>query len=92
MKNILIIDGSNLLCQMFFGMPSRIINKQGKAIQGTLGFVAALIKMIKRIQPQNVLVLFDAEKENERNELLPDYKANRPDLRLGIKKTPYSLR
>ncbi len=80
MKTILIIDGSNLLCQMFFGMPSRIVNKRGKAIQGTLGFIAALIKIIKRTQPSNVLVVFDAEKENERCELLPDYKANRPDL------------
>ena len=26
MKKLLIIDGSNLLFQMFFGMPSRIVN------------------------------------------------------------------
>lgn len=41
----LLVDGSNLLYQMFFGMPARIINKDGKAIQGTLGFVGALIKI-----------------------------------------------
>lgn len=27
---LLIVDGHNLLFQMFFGMPSRIINKVGK--------------------------------------------------------------
>ena len=32
----------NLLFQMFFGMPSRIVNEQGKAIQGTLGFVECM--------------------------------------------------
>ena len=36
MDKLLIIDGSNLLFQMFFGMPARIVNSQGKAIQGTL--------------------------------------------------------
>ena len=38
MNRLLIIDGSNLLFQMFFGMPARITNSEGKAIQGTLGF------------------------------------------------------
>ena len=39
---LLLVDGSNLLFQMFFGMPSRIVNEQGKAIQGTLGFVECM--------------------------------------------------
>ena len=47
MDKLLIIDGTNLLFQMFYGMPSRIINKDGKAIQGTLGFIGATIKIIK---------------------------------------------
>ena len=29
-NRILIVDGSNLLFQMFFDMPARIVNKQGK--------------------------------------------------------------
>ena len=76
---LLIIDGSNLLFQMFFGMPSRIINKDGKAIQGTLGFVGALIKIIKMTVPTHVIILFDSETENERVEINADYKANRTD-------------
>lgn len=32
MNRLLIVDGSNLLFQMFFGMPARIVNEQGKAI------------------------------------------------------------
>ena len=39
MEKLLIIDGHNLLFQMFFGMPSRIVGKKGTAIHGTLGFV-----------------------------------------------------
>lgn len=79
MKKLLIVDGHGLLFQMLFGMPSRIVNKHGKAIQGTLGFVGALKKIIYLIQPTHVIVIFDGEHENSRLEIDPDYKANRID-------------
>ena len=49
MDKFLIVDGSNLLFQMFFGMPARIVNGEGKAIQGTLGFIGALLKLYERL-------------------------------------------
>lgn len=79
MNRLLIVDGHNLLFQMFFGMPSRIVNKDGKAIQGTLGFVGALLKMIRKVEPTHVAVLFDGEHQNDRAALEPEYKANRTD-------------
>lgn len=79
MKKLLLVDGCNLLFQMFFGMPARIINKQGKAIQGTLGFVGALLKIIRMTEPTHVAVLFDGESHNPRVDLDADYKANRED-------------
>ena len=59
MQKLLIVDGSNLLFQMFYGMPARIVNRQGKPIQGTLGFVGALLKTVRRFSPSHVVVLFD---------------------------------
>ena len=81
-EKLLIVDGHNLLFQMFFGMPNRIINKDGKAIQGVIGFVGALNKIMKQVQPTHVVVLFDGEHENSRTELLPEYKGNRDDYSL----------
>lgn len=78
-NRILIVDGHNLLFQMFFGMPARIINKDGKAIQGTLGFVGALLKIIRMVEPTYVVVLFDGERHNPRTDLYENYKANRVD-------------
>lgn len=82
MTKLLIVDGMNLLFQMFFGMPSRIVNSKGKAIQGTLGFVGALIRVIKMVKPTHVVVLFDGEHYNARTEISADYKANRIDYSL----------
>lgn len=79
MRRLLIVDGSNLLFQMFFGMPARIVNEQGRAIQGTLGFIGALLKIIRRTEPTHIIVLFDGEHENSRASLDPAYKANRVD-------------
>lgn len=91
MNTLLIVDGSNLLFQMFYGMPSRIVNKDGKGIQGTLGFVGALLKMLRKISPDEVAVLFDGEHYNARKELDADYKANRPDYsEMAEEETPFS--
>lgn len=91
MKKLLLVDGSNLLFQMFFGMPARIINEQGKAIQGTLGFVGALLKIIRKIEPTHVAVLFDGESHNPRNDLDEAYKANREDYsQVAEEENPFS--
>lgn len=90
-NRLLIVDGSNLLFQMFFGMPARIVNKQGKAIQGTLGFTGALLKIIRTIKPTHIAVLFDGEHENKRLQLNTEYKTNRPDYsQVPEEENPYS--
>ena len=91
MEKLLIVDGSNLLFQMFYGMPSRILDGEGKAIQGTLGFVGALLKIIRMVEPTHVAVLFDGPCENERKAMDENYKANRPDYsRMPEEETPFS--
>ena len=79
MKRLLIIDGHNLLFQMFFGMPARIVNKDGIAIHGVIGFVGALNKLICRFKPSHVVALFDSQTHNPRVDILDEYKKNRPN-------------
>ncbi len=91
MRKILLVDGSNLLFQMFYGMPARIFGKGGKAIHGTIGFVGALLKIIRKVKPTHIAVLFDGEHENERKGLDTNYKANRIDYStLPEEEVPFS--
>lgn len=91
MNRLLLVDGHNLLFQMFFGMPARIINEQGKAIQGTLGFVGALLKIIRRVNPTHIAVIFDSQHKNDRSAINSDYKANRVDYsKIPEEKNPFS--
>jgi DNA polymerase-1 len=64
---------------MFFGMPSRIIGKSGQQIQGIVGFVGAVNRLIDMTNASNVAVFFDSATENPRKALLEEYKENRPD-------------
>lgn len=80
MNKLLLVDGHCLLFQMFYGMPARIIGKNGKPIQGTLGFVGAMRKILALVQPTHVAVIFDGETHNPRADLDADYKANREDF------------
>ena len=80
MNKLLLVDGHCLLFQMFYGMPARIIGKNGKPIQGTLGFVGAMRKILALVQPTHVAVIFDGETHNPRADLDADYKANRDDF------------
>lgn len=90
-NKILIVDGSNLLFQMFFGMPSRIIGRNGKPIQGTLGFIGALLKTIRSVVPTHVIVIFDGEHPNVRVNIDSEYKANRIDYSETLEEeTPFS--
>ena len=90
-NRLLIVDGSNLLFQMFYGIPARIVNSQGKPIHGTLGFIGALLKTIRRIEPTHLAVLFDGEHENVRAAIQSDYKANRTDYsKMPEEETPFS--
>ena len=77
MENILIIDGNNLLFQMFYGMPSKIYNKSGQTIHATIGFISAIQRLIKMIDASKVVVVFDFDGSEERQELYKEYKANR---------------
>ena len=89
--HILLVDGSNLLFQMFYGMPARITGRQGQPIQGTLGFIGALLKVIRKLEPTHLAVLFDGETENPRGQLDENYKANREDFGLlPEEETPFS--
>ncbi|WMM23801.1 5'-3' exonuclease H3TH domain-containing protein [Tissierella sp. MB52-C2] len=79
MERLLLVDGHNLLFQMFYGIPARILGKDNKPIHAIVGFLGALLKIIKNIEPSNIVVIFDGESGSDRVEINPEYKANRMD-------------
>ena len=90
MDRLLLVDGSNLLFQMFYGMPNASPAPDGRDIRGTVGFIGALRKILKMTEPTHVAVLFDGECENARTLADESYKANRPDYsEMAEEETPF---
>lgn len=79
MRKLLLVDGMNLLFQMFFGMPRQIKSSTGKPVHAIYGFAAALFKTLEALNPTHLLIIFDGEAQSKRAEQNPLYKANRID-------------
>jgi DNA polymerase-1 len=79
MNKLLLFDGHNLLCKAFYGLPERLL-ANGRPIQGVVGFLGIMIKIINNIQPTHLLVVFDPEETPARALLYENYKGNRRDF------------
>ena len=90
MKKLLLFDGHNLLCKAFYGLPERLL-PDGKPIQGVIGFLGIMIKIIKKVEPTHILVVFDPEETPARALSYENYKGNRKNFNnVPEKENPFS--
>jgi len=75
-KRLVIIDAANCLYRAFFGIPP-LRAADGFPTNAVFGFAKMLAKVIREEEPDAVAVVFDPPGGSFRNELYPDYKANR---------------
>ena len=76
LKHLYLIDGSGYIFRAFHALPP-LSRPDGTPVGAVLGFTNMLIKLLKDVQPDHIAVVFDSARENFRNEIYPEYKANR---------------
>ncbi|MFC3712342.1 DNA polymerase I [Sphingoaurantiacus capsulatus] len=80
-KHLYLVDGSGFIFRAYHRLPP-LNNPAGTPVNAVYGFTAMLWKLIEDLhgaeEPTHLAVIFDAAKDNFRNELYADYKANRP--------------
>ncbi|MBR0298012.1 MAG: DNA polymerase I [Bacteroidales bacterium] len=75
-----IIDGHALIFRMYYAFAKRpMINSKGADMSILYGFTKYLMEMISREQPTHLAVAFDPPGGTFRNEMYPEYKANRAE-------------
>jgi DNA polymerase-1 len=79
MNRLLLVDGHNLLCKAFYGVPEKIL-ANGRPVQGVIGFISITVKIIRDMEPTHILVVFDPEEQPSRAKLYSPYKQNRQDF------------
>jgi DNA polymerase-1 len=78
-KPLILVDGSSYLFRAFHALPP-LTNSQGEPTGAIFGVVNMLRKLIDEYGPDYMAVVFDAPGGSFRNELYPEYKANRPPM------------
>jgi len=75
---IYLVDGSGYIFRAFHALPP-LTRSDGVQIGAVLGFTNMLIKLLREQNPDYLVVIFDAARENFRNQIYPAYKANREE-------------
>lgn len=75
--NLVLIDGSSYLFRAYHALPS-LSNSQGEPTGAIVGVVNMLRKLMQEFAPYYMAVVFDAPGPTFRDQIAPDYKAQRP--------------
>ena len=80
MKNkILLLDSNSLLHRAYHALPP-MRTTNGMCTGAIYGFLSILLKLIKEQKPTHIAAAFDVHGGTFRNELYPEYKANRSPM------------
>ncbi|MGD8913529.1 MAG: 5'-3' exonuclease H3TH domain-containing protein, partial [Candidatus Thiodiazotropha sp.] len=74
-----LVDGSSYLFRAYHALPD-LSNSQGEATGAIVGVLNMLRRLISDFDPTYMVVIFDAPGGSFRNEIYPEYKANRPPM------------
>jgi len=79
-----LIDGSGYIFRAFYALPPLTRKSDGMPVGAVSGFCNMLYKFLyetkkTEIKPTHIAVIFDSARKNFRNEIYPDYKANRSE-------------
>lgn len=78
-KKVCLIDGSGYIFRAFYGLPM-MTSPDNTPVNAVYGFSNMFLKLTTRIKCDYCLVLFDAKRQNFRNQIFSDYKGTRPEV------------
>lgn len=78
-KPLVLVDGSSYLFRAFHALPP-LTNSHGEPTGAMHGVLNMLDKLRKDYDPEHMAVVFDAPGKTFRDDLYPEYKANRPPM------------
>jgi len=78
-KPLILVDGSSYLYRAFHALPS-LTNSKGFPTGAIYGVVNMLQKLLSDHSPDYIAVIFDAKGKTFRDDLYPQYKANRSQM------------
>lgn len=78
-KKICLIDGSGYIFRAFYGLPP-MTSPSGVPVNAVYGYTNMFLRLTQKIGCDFCLVLFDAKRQNFRNDIFADYKGTRKEI------------
>ena len=78
-KRVCLIDGSGYIFRAFYALPP-LTSPEGVPVNAVYGFTNMFMRLTQKMKCDYSLVLFDAKRQNFRNEIFPDYKGTRKEI------------
>ena len=75
---VYLVDGSGYIFRAFYGLPP-MTNPAGVPVNAVFGFSKMLAKLLSDAGTSRFAVIFDTARVSFRNDIYPEYKANRSD-------------
>jgi DNA polymerase-1 len=73
-----VLDGTAALFRAYYAM-EKLTAPDGREVGAVIGLSHSLVRLLRVIRPTHIVSVFDAGAVTFRNDLYPDYKANRGD-------------
>ena len=78
-KTVCLVDGSGYIFRAFYGIPN-LTSPDGIPVNAVYGFTNMFLRLTQNIPCDYSLVLFDAKRQNFRNDFFPEYKGTRKEI------------
>jgi DNA polymerase-1 len=78
-REIFLVDGSGYIFRAYYAIGQGLTNPEGVPVGAVLGFTNMILKLLTDMHAPSIAVIFDAARKNFRNDIYPDYKANRSE-------------
>ncbi|HXQ90763.1 MAG TPA: DNA polymerase I [Acidimicrobiales bacterium] len=77
--DLYLLDGNSLVFRAFFALPIDLATKAGQVTNAVHGFTSMLVMLLRDNEPSGVAVAFDRPEPTFRDDIVEEYKGNRPD-------------
>lgn len=78
-KKLYLFDGMGFLFRSYYAIQAPLRDKDNNPTNAIYGFIRTLLKVLREHNPEYIVVAFDAPGKTFREEMFPEYKANRPE-------------
>jgi DNA polymerase-1 len=76
-RHLFLVDGSGFIFRAFYGLKIQMTRSDGTPTNAVFGFCNMLVKLLDDTKADYLAVIFDTARKTFRNDIYPDYKANR---------------